>query len=63
MKVLTLISTIFLPLTVLTGMYGMNVTLPHMPGGEACAVLVGRRHHGRAVGSMMLAFFRRRGWI
>ena len=34
MKVLTLISTIFLPLTVLTGMYGMNVTLPHMPGGE-----------------------------
>ena len=34
MKVLTLISTIFLPLTVLTGMYGMNVTLPHMPGGD-----------------------------
>ena len=34
MKVLTLISTIFPPLTVLTGMYGMNVTLPHMPGGD-----------------------------
>jgi magnesium transporter len=34
MKRLTVISTIFLPLTVLTGMYGMNVPLPHFPGGE-----------------------------
>jgi magnesium transporter len=34
MKTLTIISTIFLPLTVLTGMYGMNVPLPHLPGGE-----------------------------
>ena len=34
MKTLTVISTIFLPLTVLTGMYGMNVPLPHFPGGE-----------------------------
>ena len=34
MKVLTIISTIFMPMTVLTGMYGMNVTLPHFPGGE-----------------------------
>ena len=43
MKVLTVISTIFMPLTVLTGMYGMNVPLPHFPGGEARAVLVDRR--------------------
>lgn len=34
MKTLTVISTIFLPLTVLTSMYGMNVGLPHFPGGE-----------------------------
>jgi magnesium transporter len=34
MKTLTVISTIFLPLTVLTGMFGMNVTLPIFPGGE-----------------------------
>jgi magnesium transporter len=34
MKVLTVISTIFMPLTVLTGMFGMNVTLPVFPGGE-----------------------------
>ena len=33
MKTLTIISTIFLPLTVLTGMFGMNVTLPALPGG------------------------------
>jgi magnesium transporter len=35
MKVLTVISTIFLPLTVLTGMWGMNVALPEFPGGDA----------------------------
>jgi magnesium transporter len=33
MKVLTVMSTIFLPLTVLTGMWGMNIDLPHFPGG------------------------------
>ena len=33
MKVLTIITTLFMPLTVLTGMYGMNVELPHLPGG------------------------------
>jgi magnesium transporter len=35
MKVLTIISTIFMPMTVLTGLYGMNVPLPHLPGGES----------------------------
>lgn len=34
MKVLTIISTVFMPLTVLTGMFGMNVRLPLFPGGE-----------------------------
>ena len=29
MKVLTVIATIFMPLTFLTGLYGMNVDLPH----------------------------------
>jgi len=62
MKVLTLISTIFLPLTVLTGMYGMNVDLPHMPGGQGwqfwwvVGIMVG-------LAAAMLAYFRRRGWI
>lgn len=62
MKVLTLISTIFLPLTVLTGMYGMNVTLPHMPGGDpwqfwwVVGIMLG-------LSAGMIAFFRIRGWI
>jgi magnesium transporter len=62
MKVLTLISTIFLPLTVLTGMYGMNVTLPHMPGGDPWQFwwVVGIMF---ALAGGMLAYFRRRGWI
>ena len=55
-------STIFLPLTVLTGMWGMNVPLPAFPGGEAvqfwwvagCMV---------AISAVMLALFRRNGWI
>jgi magnesium transporter len=34
MKFLTIFSVIFLPMTVLTGMYGMNVPLVHFPGGE-----------------------------
>ena len=62
MKVLTLISTIFLPLTVLTGMYGMNVSLPHMPGGDpwqfwwVVGIMVG-------LAIAMLWYFRSRGWI
>jgi magnesium transporter len=61
-KVLTVMSTIFLPLTVLTGLYGMNVELPHLPGGERaqfwwiCGIMA-------AVIISMLALFRRRGWI
>ena len=34
MKVLTLIATIFMPLTVLTSLYGMNVRIPLMPGSD-----------------------------
>jgi magnesium transporter len=35
MKVLTVVSTVFMPLTLLSGIWGMNVPLPHFPGGEA----------------------------
>jgi magnesium transporter len=62
MKVMTIISTIFLPLTVLTGLYGMNVTLPHLPGGGevqfwwVVAIMI-------ALSASMLYFFRRRRWI
>ncbi len=62
MKVLTVISTIFMPLTVLTGMYGMNVELPHLPGGDhaqfwwVAGIMA-------TVSVAMLCFFRRKGWL
>jgi len=62
MKVLTVMSTIFLPLTVLTGMWGMNVPLPHLPGGsEAQFWWVGGIMVALIVA--MLTFFRRNKWI
>ena len=62
MKVLTVVSTILMPLTLLTGAYGMNMPLPQFPGGEhaqfwwlfGISVLVGLG---------MLAMFRRKRWI
>jgi magnesium transporter len=62
MKVLTVMSTIFLPLTVLTGMWGMNVPLPMFPGGEAAQFwwISGIM---AAVSITMLAVFRRMGWL
>jgi magnesium transporter len=62
MKVLTVVATVFMPPTLLAGIYGMNVRLPHFPGDEAAqfwwlsaicvAMIVG-----------MLAAFRYRRWI
>lgn len=62
MKVLTIIATIFMPLTVITGMWGMNVELPRFPGGDRLqfwwvgglmTILIGG----------MLGYFRRQRWI
>lgn len=61
MKVLTIITTIFMPLSFLAGLYGMNFV--HMPGldspigfdimvGAMALVFVG-----------MLLFFRKKGWL
>jgi magnesium transporter len=62
MKVLTVVSVIFMPGTLLAGLWGMNVPLPHLPGGDGAqfwwvlamsvAVIVG-----------MLVWFRRSRWI
>jgi magnesium transporter len=61
MKVLTVIGTIFIPLTFLAGVYGMNFR--HLPE-------LGWRHGYAAfwiacivVAGAMLAWFRRRGWL
>jgi magnesium transporter len=62
MKVLTLISTIFLPLTVLTGLYGMNVTLPHLPGGAEAQFWWVMAIMATLSGGM-LYYFKTRHWI
>lgn len=61
MKVLTIIGTIFIPITFLAGVYGMNFThLPELgwkwgyPAFWAASL---------AVGGVMVAFFRRRRWL
>lgn len=62
MKVLTIASTLLLPPTMLAGFYGMNVPLPHFPGGEAAqfwwvaGICV-------AIAAAMLGYFRSRRWI
>jgi magnesium transporter len=62
MKVLTVVSTILMPLTLLTSVYGMNVRLPLFPGGESAqfwwlfAIML-------MTAVAMLAMFRRRRWI
>lgn len=62
MKVLTIIATIFMPLTVLTGMWGMNVDLPHMPGGGGAQFwwVLGLM---LVLGVLMLGYFRQKKWI
>jgi magnesium transporter len=62
MKVLTVVATIFMPLTLLTGIFGMNVALPRLWGGDAAqfwwlfGIMAG-------VVVLMLAVFRRKRWI
>jgi magnesium transporter len=62
MKVLTIVSTIFMPLTLVSGIWGMNVHLPLLPGSDVMqfwwvmgiiAVIV----------VLMLLYFRKRRWI
>lgn len=62
MKVLTVIATIFMPLTVLTGIWGMNLELPIFPGGAAAQFwwLVGVM---LVISGAMLVYFRRKHWI
>ena len=62
MKVLTIFTTLTMPLTVLTGMWGMNVPLPHLPGGAEVQfewVLL----FMAMISGGMLWFFRRKRWI
>jgi magnesium transporter len=61
MRVLTVISTIFIPLTFLVGVYGMNFDyMPELHWRWAYPALWGVMI---AIGVFMFAVFRRRGWI
>jgi magnesium transporter len=61
MKVLTIIATIFIPLTLVAGIYGMNFRyMPELEWvwGYPFVLLI-----MLAVGIMMLLYFRRRKWL
>jgi len=62
MKVLTVVATIFMPPTLLAGLWGMNVALPRFPGSDAAQFwwLAGATVL-MVVG--MLGAFRRKRWI
>jgi magnesium transporter len=62
MKVLTIMSTIFIPLSVVVGLYGMNVELPAFPGGATAQFwwIMGCM---AAISAVMIWFFRRRNWL
>ncbi|MEQ1908784.1 MAG: magnesium/cobalt transporter CorA [Vicinamibacterales bacterium] len=62
MKVLTVVATVFMPLTLISGIYGMNIHLPQFPGSDTAQFwwLAGIMI---AVVGLMLAFFRRNRWI
>lgn len=60
MQILTVISVIMLPLTLISGIYGMNVPLP-VQNQEEAFILVLVLMFGIAFS--MLAYFRHRGWL
>lgn len=59
-KVLTIISTIFIPLTFVAGVYGMNMPIPENQWEWSYPVFWGVC---LLIAAGMLALFRRRGWI
>jgi len=61
MKVLTMFSALFIPLTFLAGLYGMN--FKYMPELEWHYGYFGLLGVMASVGTGMLFFFRRKGWI
>lgn len=61
MKVLTVISSIFIPLTFIAGIYGMNFQyMPELHVRWAYPMVWGAMI---TIAVVMFAFFRRRGWL
>lgn len=59
-KVLTIFSVVMLPLTLVSGIFGMNVKLPFMDHPQAFLFVVGIM---AITGSLMLLFFRLKKWM
>lgn len=60
MRVLTVISVIMLPLTLISGIYGMNISLPFSEHPSAFVFVIGAMI---SVAILMLIFFRSRKWL
>lgn len=60
MQILTVISVIMLPLTLISGIYGMNVDLPFMDEPIAFLLVLGLMF---AIALSMLVYFRHRRWL
>ena len=60
MKILTIISSIILPLTFITGLYGMNVYLPFQEKKWAFYGLIGLMV---VVAAVFIYIFKRRKWM
>jgi magnesium transporter len=59
-RALTIISVIMLPLTLVSGIYGMNITLPFQEHPMAFGMIIGLL---LVIAGSMLAIFRWRGWL
>jgi magnesium transporter len=61
MKILTIFATIFIPLTFVAGIYGMNFEfMPELKWRYSYFVMIGIMV---VITAVMLRFFRRRGWL
>ena len=61
MKILTIFATIFIPLTFVAGIYGMNFEfMPELKWRYSYFVMIGVM---LVITAVMLRFFRRRGWL
>jgi magnesium/cobalt transport protein CorA len=60
MKLLTVVSVVFLPSTLIASIYGMNFSIPevHWPGGYGYSLVL-----MAVVTAALLAFLRNRGWL
>jgi len=59
-RALTIISVIMLPLTLVSGIYGMNIALPFQEDPMAFGMIIGLL---LVIAGSMLAIFRWRGWL